>query len=379
MYDFDVIGNRTGTGAMKWRRADEGLLTMGLADMDFAAAPQILDALSVRVDHGVFGYTDTSVDAIEAFTTWVGERHTWTVDPSSVVVSPGVMQSLVMVLRALLAPGAGVIVQTPVFGPILEVAAGNGFDVIENPLVLVDGRYELDFGYFETLAGRSDVQAFVLCSPHNPGGRVWSRDELARLAGICAANGVTVISDEIHGDLTYPWSVFTPYGIVAPTGTSYAALTGPSKAFNLPGMRTSLTVVVGDELREGFDRERRRVNEDFGVSAMGIVALEAAYRSGGSWLDALMVHLAGNVVALDDALSATPIRVMRPDATFLAWLDCRSLGMNDQDLIAWFEDLGIVIEPGPAFGATDSGFVRLNIATTSDRVATAAARIAGAL
>jgi cystathionine beta-lyase len=379
VYDFDVMPDRAGTGAMKWQGSRSGFLPMGLADMDFPTAPSIVDALRARVDHGVFGYTEAPVGATHAFVNWASRRHGWAPDPGGIVVSPGVLQSLVMLLRALLEPGQGAIVQTPAFGPIPELIAANGFAVVENPLQLMDGRYELDFGRFEMLAARRDVRAFVLCSPHNPIGRVWSRDELDRLATTCAAHDVTVVSDEIHGEVTFPWSRFVPFGSVARAGSSHAVLTGPSKAFNLPGLRTSLSVIVGDRLRAGFDEERSKVNEDFGVSAPGVVALEAAYRHGGEWLDALISHLAGNLAALESALADSPIRVVRPDATFLTWLDCRGLHLGDDDLAAWFGALAIGLEPGIAFGGEGSGFMRMNIATTRSRVDEAASRIASAV
>jgi cystathionine beta-lyase len=225
------------------------------------------------------------------------------------------------------------------------------------------------------MAQRDDVGAFVLCNPHNPVGRAWREDELAAVAEICAAHDVLVVSDEIHAPVVYPWARFVSFGVVAPPGLRHAVLTGPSKAFNLPALKTSLTIVPHPGLREAFAAERHRLNEDFGVGVLGVAALEAAYRDGGPWLDAFIEHLAGNVGVLESGLGTGPVRVVRPDASFLVWLDFRALGLDDEALAAALRATELELEPGTAFGGAGSGFMRINVATTRERVADAVGRI----
>ena len=348
---------------------------MGLADMDFATAPVVIDALRGRVEHGAFGYTDVTDAALDAVVRWFRERQSLEVVANSVVVSSGVIPSLALLLRGALDRGDGVVVQTPAFSPIPDVVVANGLRVFENPLKLEGDRYVMDLVRLERLLADPSIAALVLCSPHNPVGRVWSSAELEDVARLCLANDVLVISDEIHADLTFPWTEFTSFGRAAPPGLPYAVLTGPSKAFNLPGLRTSVSIIPDPDLREAFDVERHAVNEDFGVGTLGVVALEAAYREGGAWLDALMSYLAGSLGALAEALRGSRASVVRPEATYLVWIDCRAAGLTDDELYRRLSERGLLVEPGTAFGDGGDGFVRLNIATTRRRVIDAATRL----
>ncbi len=377
MHDFDVALDRTDTASIKWSGVGEpsDALPMGLADMDFPTAPPVVEALRRRVDHGAFGYTAPPDSAIEAVVGWLRDRQGLEVLPETIVVSPGVMPSLALLLRGNLRPGAGVIVQTPAFAPIPDVVAANGFRVIENALVLDRGRYEMDMDRLAILLAEPDVEAFVLCSPHNPVGRVWTAAELRHIGELCAVNDVLVLSDEIHGDLTYAWADFVSFGRVAPPDLHHAVMTGPSKAFNLPGLKTSVTIVSDGATRRAFDAERHRINEDFGVNALGVTALEAAYRHGAPWLDALIVHLAGNVEAVADALEGSGASLVRPEAMFLVWIDCRAAGLSDDVLQTALARAGLIVEPGLGFGEEGSGFVRLNIATSRRRVVDAVGRL----
>lgn len=377
MFDFDVNLDRTDTASMKWWGVDAGSdrLAMGLADMDFATAPVVIDALRGRVEHGAFGYTDVTDAALDAVVRWFRERQSLEVVANSVVVSSGVIPSLALLLRGALDRGDGVVVQTPAFSPIPDVVVANGLRVFENPLKLEGDRYVMDLVRLERLLADPSIAALVLCSPHNPVGRVWSSAELEDVARLCLANDVLVISDEIHADLTFPWTEFTSFGRAAPPGLPYAVLTGPSKAFNLPGLRTSVSIIPDPDLREAFDVERHAVNEDFGVGTLGVVALEAAYREGGAWLDALMSYLAGSLGALAEALRGSRASVVRPEATYLVWIDCRAAGLTDDELYRRLSERGLLVEPGTAFGDGGDGFVRLNIATTRRRVIDAATRL----
>ncbi|MCP4247878.1 MAG: pyridoxal phosphate-dependent aminotransferase [bacterium] len=382
MFDFDTVAGRSGTGSIKWLRVDGDRLAMGLADMDFPTAPAILEALRRRADHGVLGYTRAGPDLFYAVIMWAGTRRAWTIEADWITPCPGIMPSMAHLLRATLQAGDGVIVQTPAFSPIPTIIEQNGLRVVENRLMLVDQRYEMDVDAFRSAAEQPDVRAFVLCSPHNPIGRVWTRSELEVVADIAATNDLLVVSDEIHAEVVFSWATFVTYAAVAPPSARFATLFGPSKGFNLPGLRTAVTVIPHPNLRLAFRSELHRVNEDFGINVMGAVAMEAAYREGGEWLDALAVYLEANLEALQAGIASglPDVNVITPDASFLAWLDCRGLGLSDHELQRRIvEEAGVIIEPGISFGAAGSGFIRMNIGTTRSRVTEAVERMTAAL
>jgi cystathionine beta-lyase len=382
MFDFDSPLERSHTNSIKWSEAGGDRLAMGLADMDFRTAPPIVEALRARADHGVLGYTLAGSGLFDAVTGWVATRRDWLVEPDWITPCPGIMPSMAYLLRSTLEAGDGVIVQTPAFSPIPLIVEQNGFLVLENPLRLVGNRYQMDVDTFRAAAERPDVRAFVLCSPHNPIGRVWSREELAVIADIAAANDLLVISDEIHAEIVFPWAEFVSYGEIAADSSRFAILFGPSKGFNLPGLRTAVAVIPHAGLRRAFHRELHRVNEDFGINVMGAVALEAAYSMGAEWLDALAAYLEGNLEALQSGIagSVPGIHVIRPDASFLVWLDCRARGLSDDKLRERIVNrAGVVIEPGTSFGPNGSGFIRLNIGTQRSRVVESIERMGAAL
>lgn len=377
-FDFDAPVARRETGSMKWDVASGNQLPMGIADMDLRTAPVITEALSQRVGHGVFGYTDKTPELLDAVCGWTMARRGWHLDPEWVATCSGVMPSIAHVLRSALLPGDGVIVHTPAFRPIVDAVLSNGFQVVENPLQLVGDRYQIDFDSFRAVASRSETKAFILCSPHNPSGRVWSKSELEEIAEIASENNLIVISDEIHCEVVFPWAHFTTYAEVAHNGDRFAVCFGPSKGFNLATLRMSVMAIPHDDLRARFRRELATVNADFGVNALGAVAIRAAYSSGGPWLDALTGYLERNLDTLTDGLGGSPgVTVIRPDASFLVWLDCRGAGLSDDELLQRFVDVAeVVVEPGIGFGPSGSGFVRINIGATNAVVAEAAERIA---
>lgn len=378
-FDFDAVIDRNGTGSIKWSGVPGDALAMGLADMDFRTAPGVTDALRERVEHGIFGYTQSGPDLTGAVCRWLAERRGWHADAAWIVPTPGVMPSIAHLLQAWLDPGASVIVQTPAFGPIPAVIRDNGFRVEQNPLRLSGGRYVMDLVAFEAVARRRDVGAFVLCSPHNPSGRVWSRRDLESVAAICEANDVLVISDEVHADMVFPWADFASYALAA-GANRYAIVFGPSKAFNLAGLRSALAVVPDADLRGAFARELQRVNEDFGIGIMASAATTAAYSTGDDWLDALTQYVAGNLDALVAGLADLDgVHVIRPDASFLVWIDVSAVGGPDADVTALLSDNGVIVEPGTSFGPDGAGFIRVNIGTARSRVEEAAVRIASAL
>ena len=381
MFDFDTPLDRSDTDSIKWQGAGGERLAMGLADMDFRTAPPIIEALRARADHGVLGYTRAGPGFFDAVIGWVGTRRGWSIEPEWITPCPGIMPSMAHLLRATLQPGDGVIVQSPAFSPIPEIIEQNGLRVIDQPLQLADAGYEMDLEAFRAAAARPDVRAFVLCSPHNPMGRVWSREELAMIAGVAAANDVLVISDEIHAEIIFPWAEFVSYAEVAPFSSRFAILFGPSKGFNLPGLRTAVAVIPHAGLREAFHRGLHQVNEDFGINVMGAIALEAAYSQGEAWLDALAAYLKGNLEIVQSGIRDNDlgVAVVTPDASFLVWLDCRDRGLTDDELRSRIVDqAGVVIEPGTSFGMHGSGFIRLNIGTQRARVIAAIERMVAA-
>ncbi len=377
-FDFDELIDRRGTESIKWAGGDR--IALGLADMDFRTAPAVLEALRDRVDHGIFGYTEVADSALAAIISWLSRRQDWAVDPDWITVTPGVLPSMAHLLRATVPPNAAVIVQTPGFMPIRTVIEANGYRCLDNPLIEVDGRYRMDLAGFSEIAARPDVDAFVLCSPHNPVGRIWSRGELEEVALICEAENLLVISDEIHAEIVFPGRTFTPYAN-ATAGSRHATLLGPSKGFNLAGLRTSVTIIADPDLRSMLRAELHRVNEDFSAPLMGMVALEAAYSQGGEWLEALTRYLQENVTILRAGL-ATEVpaaRIVEPDASFLVWTDLRGLGFEDQEIESRLGQQRVAIEPGVSFGPDGRGFGRINVGTPRSRLIEAVERIGRAL
>ena len=374
-FDFDAAVDRLGTDSIKWSGLEAGALAMHLADMDLRTAPVVIDALRDRVEHGAFGYGQATAAFTEAIEGWLKQRRGWPIEPEWMVTTSGVMPAIAHLLRAWLEPGDSVVVQTPRFEPIPEVVTANGFRIVEHALQLVDGRYEMDIASFEELARRDDVRAFVLCSPHNPSGRVWSSTELEALAAVCDAHDLLVISDEVHADIVFPWARFTTYGRVA-ANARHAVVFGPSKGFNLAGLRLAITVVPDARLRAALGAELHRVNEDFGIPVMGAAAVAAAYGEGGPWLDALTHYLHGNIDELTAGLAGVDgVGVVRPDASFLVWLDVRAVGVSDVELTGRLAANGVIVEPGSSFGPAGEGFLRVNIGTPRSNVASAVARM----
>lgn len=398
--DFDRIYQRAGTGSIKWEFSEDGgelhprelgsdltapgeLLCMGLADMDFPTAPAIIEALTARVKHGIFGYTMPSPAYYDAIVRWLRRRHGWHIEPGWIVTTPGVLQSINFLVQTFTQPGDRIIVQTPAFRPIANAVLNNGREMLDNPLRFENGRYLMDLDDLAVKAAAPRARMLILCSPHNPVGRVWRRETLLRLCQICHDRNLMIVSDEIHADLTYSWASFTTLGTVDPQINHRLALCyGASKAFNLPGLRTSLTIIPDDRLRGRFLTTLRNVNEHFGVNIPGTLALQTAFERGETWLDQLLAYLEANVIYLEDTLGRTApqLRPVRPEALYLAWIDCRGLGLPPAAVHDFFlENAGVKVEPGEKFGHGGEGFIRMNIACPRIILATALDRIAAAV
>ncbi len=384
-FDFETPLDRTGTASLKWdgRAGQFGtpdVLPLWVADMDFPAPPAVVRALTERAAHPVYGYTIFPDDLFEAMIAWLAVRHGWAIERDWVIMAPGVVPSLSAAVLALTAPGAGVVVQPPVYAPFFSVVRDNGRRVVENPLRLVDGTYRFDLDHLDR-CGAEGARLLILCSPHNPVGRVWEADELADLLAVARRHRMVVLSDEIHHDLCYPGEVHCPLATLTEDPAAVITALAPSKTFNIPGLNLSALVVPDP----GQRRALRTVFSSFHVTAsnpFGVTAFTAAYREGGPWRDALMRYLAGNRdLALDLVARQLPgIAAVRPQGTYLLWLDCRGLGLDDARLRDFFiRRAGLGLSPGTIFGTGGSGHMRLNLGAPRAPLERALGQLAAAL
>jgi len=375
MSQFDEIVNRRGSGSYKWDSAEaDGVIPLWVADMDFRTAPVVVEALRRRVEHGVFGYTLVTPDYYKALTNWFAGRHGYRIDPSMVIYTSGVVPAVSAIIKALASPGEGVIVQTPVYNCFFSSIRNNGCRIVENPLRridLSDGEftYEMDFDGLEHLAADPSNTLLLLCNPHNPAGRAWRADELERLAGVCRRNGVRVVSDEIHCELTRPGLAYTPYANAearvaeAVPGPGAVVCLSPSKAFNTAGLQIA-NIVCPDEASRRLIDKAININEVCDVNPFGVEALKAAYTpEGAAWLDELRTYLFDNYEFVRDYLHhELPMCPMaRLEATYLPWLDVRKLGIPSEVLEERLkEEAEVWVNSGEMYGA--GGYIRLNIA-----------------
>ena len=333
-FDFDRLVSRHGTGSYKWDSdADPDMLPMWVADMDFMTAPAVIDALRRRVDHGIFGYVKVADSYYEALGHWFASRHGWIIERSHVIYTSGVVPAVSAIIKALCRPGEGVITQTPAYNCFFSSIRNNGCRLAANQLVRTDTAdggftFSIDFDGLEKLAEDPANTLLLLCNPHNPTGRVWTRDELERVADICRRNGVTVVSDEIHCELTHPGYRYVPYATVDP---DCVACCSPSKAFNIAGLQIANIVCRDADKLARIDRAIND-NEVCDVNPFGPVALEAAYRHGAGWLAALNAYLFDNYRLLREELRRRmpALKVCDSQATYLAWIDISPLGMSSE-------------------------------------------------
>jgi cystathionine beta-lyase len=368
--DFDQVIARRGTDCIKYdaataRGKPEGLLPFWVADMDFKVPDPVLAALHRRVDHGIFGYSDPDPARYFApLQKWFRTHHNWVPEQDWLVKTPGVVFALATAVKAFTKPGDSVLIQQPVYYPFSAVIINNGRRLVNNPLVLQEGAYHIDFADFEKRLEENQVKLFILCSPHNPVGRVWTETELRRLGDICLRHGVLVVADEIHGDFVWPGFKHTVY---ASLGESYAqqaiVCTAPSKTFNLAGLQVSNIFIPNPELRQKFTAEMTRVGYSQ-LNTLGLVACEAAYRDGEAWLTALKAYLLENLNFTRQFLrdQLPQIKLIEPQGTYLLWLDFRELGLNeDQREALLLQKAKLWLDSGAIFGKDGEGFERWNI------------------
>ena len=384
-FDFDQIVDRRDTDSVKHDGAkahfgSADLLPMWVADMDFAVPETVSKALLERAAHPVFGYTLYPKTAYDALVGWLLRRHGWQIDPDWVLFTPGVVPALHAAVMAFTKPDDGVIVQSPVYYPFFSSVTLTGRRVLLNPLELVDGQYRMNLDQFKQHAEQG-ARMLILCSPHNPVGRVWSPDELADLMEICRAHDITVLSDEIHHDLIFPGHRHHPLAKLGDNADDIVTAVAPSKTFNIPGLGLSALIVADPKRRSRLRRTMDSVHMT-ASNPFGIVAFQAAYAHGDVWLDALMAYLEASRRAVSDFIheEIPEIRLIQPEGTYLLWLDCRSLGLTDEMLKHFFVHKAKVgCNPGIVFGEGGSGFMRLNIGTPKSRVMEALRRIAEAV
>lgn len=338
---------------------------MWVADMDFRSPQPVIDALVRRAEHGIFGYPTRSDNYFQAIINWQKKRHGWETRRSWVITTPGVVPAISLAIQAFTQPGDKIVVQPPVYYPFFKLVSNTGRQIVENPLLESDGFYRMDYENLDTQLSDSRVGMMILCSPHNPVGRVWTREELTRLGQVCAKHEVLVVSDEIHSDLVFSWARHTPFAAISPEfEQNSVTLLAPSKTFNLAGLSTSIAIIPDDRLNSRFCHVIEAAGTG-GSSIFGMTALEAAYTQGEEWLDQLLEYLEGNLIFLEQFFRShiPEIQVRRPEGTYLVWLDCRALGLDRAGLRKFMIDnAGLGLNEGAVFGSPGEGYMRLNAA-----------------
>jgi cysteine-S-conjugate beta-lyase len=381
-FEFDSAPSGRGHHAQKWDDMGrlfgvtaEDAIPMFVADMDFQAAPCILEALRAEVDRGYMGYFGQTERVSAAVVQWMSGRHGWTFDPDILRYTHGVVAGFGTVLDAFSNPGDGVIVFSPVYHAFYGKTRAMGREIVESPMCIREGRFEIDLGALAaSLKGHERI--LVMCSPHNPGGRIWSVEELRAVASFCGAHDLILLSDEIHMDLTFPGAAHVPTAVAAPESRPrLVTLTAASKGFNTAGGETGFVVIEDDALRARFDLSHK--SRGGTPNRFGMIMLEAAFTEGGPWSDAVRAYLADNFAIWRDRIGALPgIEVMDMRATYLSWVDFRNTGCDTDDVRRRLnEDARIVMSPGSQFGTGGVGWHRFNIAMPRTRLAEAIGRI----
>jgi cystathionine beta-lyase len=378
-YDFDTPINRYNTNSVKWDSALEqgkpaDILPLWVADMDFAVPPEVLADMQKAVAHGIFGYTEVNDDYYQAVSSWFASRFGFHFTREDVVKVPGVVFALAQAVLAFTNPGDAVIIQTPVYRPFYRVVEANGRKLVCNSLIYANGTYTIDFADFEYKVRTENVKLFLLCSPHNPVGRVWQRSELEELNRICVKYGVTVVSDEIHCDFVYPGYKHTCFGLI---NENAVIATAPSKTFNLAGLQASNIIAKNADLRQQF--ALTVANTGYGhLNTLAYVACQSAYTHGAEWLEQLKAYLAENVQLVQDFLAKQlpAIKLCRPQGTYLLWLDFSAYNLTQDELDRRItEGARLWLNSGTIFGKEGYGFQRVNIACTKATLQTALTRL----
>ena len=382
-YDLDRVIDRDGTGSAKWDNYmggrhsgpttsinadlnDDGSIPMWVADMDFQVPKPVVDALAERVQHGIFGYTMATDGYYQSVINWFGRRHNWEISKDWISTAPGIVPAVHFAVRTYCRPGDKVLIQKPVYYPFFRSITNGGCEIVSSPLIDNDGHYEMDFDDLEVRAADPKVKLAILCSPHNPVGRVWTRDELQRYGEICTRHGVLVVADEIHCDLMMPGNEFEPYGLLHEDLVKNSIIcTAPSKTFNLAGMHLSNMVIPDKDLHKAYDAYMTQIGVAGGLNPLATTAVEAAYNGGEEWLAQVLDYISGNHQHLKTfmANNIPRIKVYDLEGTYLNWMDFNGLGLDRKAL----EDLTqlkarVLFDEGYIFGDEGDGFERINLA-----------------
>ncbi|MEN8172500.1 MAG: MalY/PatB family protein [Chloroflexota bacterium] len=361
MFDFDTLPDRRNSESVKWNFYEEDVLPMWVADMDFLSPKVVIKALQERVAHGSYGYPLITKEMRFSVVDWLTKRHDWEINPEDLFFLPGVVSGFNIAAHLSSQPGDGVLVQTPTYGPFLNVAKNN--NLVQQEMALTrgnDGEYYVDMDLFEaTITEKTRV--FMLCNPQNPTGRVFREDELSQMAEICLRNNILICSDEIHHDLVYPENKHIPVASLNPEiAANTITLIAPSKTFNIAGIKASVAVIQDPELRKKFEVSRRGLAE--WVNVLGQTAMQAAYQEGAPWLEALLKYLETNRNFVYEFTNQElpGVQMTKPEGTFLAWLDCKETGIDGSHSEFFLKKARVAVNDGSWFGAGGEGFVRLN-------------------
>lgn len=388
-FNFDQEINRKGTHSTKWEQEPKDydeqanpaagrLLPLWVADMDFRTPPAVVEALVKRAEHGIFGYSTATDSYYEAVIDWHKRRYGRSIEKEWIVLAPGVVPALNMIVQSFIQPGDKVLIQRPVYYPFFKAIENHGGEIVSNSLVYENGRYQMDFADLAEKAADPDVKMAILCSPHNPVSRVWTRDELLQFGQICLENDVLVVSDEIHCDLIHPGYSFTSFASLGDEFEQKSIVcTAPSKTFNLAGLHTSNIIIPDPEMRQRVKQtmDKHRMP---GANPFGLTATEAAYNHGGAWLDAVMDYVADNYAFMEAYLAQhlPQMKPIPPEGTYLLWVDCQKLGLDPaarRQLL--LNEARVYLDEGELFGLEGEMFERFNLACPRSVLAEALERI----
>ena len=363
-YNFDEIVNRRGTHSVKWDEAAEGVIPLWVADMDFKAAPAILEVVRKRAEHGVYGYTVVEEDYYLAIINWFQRRHDWHIRRGEILYTTGVVPAMSVAIKALTMPGEKVLILSPDYNCFFSSVRNNGCEVLESVLKRKGNTFEVDWEDFEAKCADPRVRLFLLCNPHNPAGRVWTREELQRMGEICRKHHVFVIADEIHCEVVMPGYEYTPFAAIDDFFDFSAVCVSPTKGFNIAGLQISNIIVKDEEKRERIDRAIN-IHENCDVNPFGVIALQEAYTDGGKeWLDQMNAYVFSNYQFLKSFMQEQlpDYPVVKLEGTYLAWVDCAASGMSSKELVEKLYAHGVWLNDGEMYGDPLNRFVRINLA-----------------
>lgn len=369
-HPLDEVICRKETHSVKWNEMQsifgvEEAIPLWIADMDFKAPEPVLRAVREVANHGILGYASPSPSFQESISQWMKKRHSWNVSPEWLVATPGIVPALNMAIEAFTAPGDHIIIQPPVYGPFHKLASNHGRELVLNPLLYDENQYKMDLAHLEQVAQHKKAKMLVLCSPHNPVGRVWTKEELQSVMEIAVKHNLIVVSDEIHADLVFKPGQHTPYALVSEEAKMHSMVcTAASKTFNIAGLQTSNVIIANGEMREKF----KTVIEKHAISSLnifGIAATEAAYQEGEPWLSETLEYIYENMIYVTEFIHQhlPELKVTIPESTYLLWIDFRELQMTHAELYSFLlHKAGLVFSSGTDFGAEGEGFMRMNVA-----------------